>query len=105
VGVSNITRTPAPSKELNLTPKLPNLQNSQTGTPPPPAPLSPTGFPSLGTSTFPPLSLSGPEKVLEGFEREMLDRVRGKVEKSREAVEKLHGPKVLTRENVTRGSL
>ena len=50
-------------------------------------------------------SLSGPEKVLERFEREMLDRVRGKVEKSREAVEKLHGPKVLTRENVTRGSL
>ena len=45
------------------------------------------------------------EHVLEKFERIMIKRVEGKVKSSREAVDKLHGAKVLTKSNVTRGSL
>jgi 2-polyprenyl-6-methoxyphenol hydroxylase-like FAD-dependent oxidoreductase len=45
------------------------------------------------------------EGLLRGFEADMLERVRRKVESSREAIDKLHGEKVLTKSNVTRGSL
>jgi hypothetical protein len=47
----------------------------------------------------------GWEELLKDFEEDMLGKVRGKVERSREAVGKLHGREVLTRSNQTRGSL